>query len=72
MGVGNGQLVRGVMLAPYFWVFNPTLQTEKFDSELLYVKKWVPDLNTKEYPKPMVDHAFARERALKVYKEGLG
>jgi deoxyribodipyrimidine photo-lyase len=62
----------GCDAAPYFRVFNPTLQTEKFDSELVYVKKWVPELNTKEYRKPMVDHAFARERALKVYKEGLG
>jgi deoxyribodipyrimidine photo-lyase len=62
----------GCDAAPYFRVFNPELQTEKFDPELVYVKKWVPELNTKEYRKPMVDHAFARERALKVYKEGLG
>jgi len=61
----------GCDAAPYFRVFNPQLQTEKFDPELMYIKKWVPELGTKNYPKPIVDHKFARERVLKVYKEAL-
>jgi deoxyribodipyrimidine photo-lyase len=61
----------GCDAAPYFRVFNPTLQTEKFDPELKYVKKWVPELSTKEYPKPIVEHKIARDRVLKVYKEAL-
>jgi deoxyribodipyrimidine photo-lyase len=61
----------GCDAAPYFRVFNPYLQTEKFDAELKYIKQWVPEFNTKEYPKPIVDHSFARERVLHVYKEAL-
>ena len=52
-------------------MFNPQLQTEKFDPELKYIKQWVPEVNTKEYPTPIVGHNFARERVLKVYKEAL-
>jgi deoxyribodipyrimidine photo-lyase len=62
----------GCDAAPYFRVFNPALQTERFDPELKYVKHWVPKFESKEYPKPIVDHKFARERVLKVYKEALG
>jgi deoxyribodipyrimidine photo-lyase len=61
----------GCDAAPYFRVFNPQLQTEKFDPELKYIKKWVPELGSDEYPNPVVEHAFARERVLKVYKEAL-
>jgi len=61
----------GCDAAPYFRVFNPTLQTEKFDPELKYIRKWVPELGTKDYPKAIVDHKFARDRVLKVYKEAL-
>lgn len=61
----------GCDAAPYFRVFNPTLQTKNFDKELKYVKKWVPELNSLNYPQPIVEHKFARERALKVYKEAL-
>lgn len=57
--------------APYFRVFNPTEQVKKFDPELIYIRKWIPEFNSLEYPLPMVDHKFARERALRVYKEGL-
>lgn len=53
--------------APYFRVFNPTLQTEKFDKNLAYVKKWLPEFETENYPEPIVEHSFARERALKAY-----
>jgi deoxyribodipyrimidine photo-lyase len=59
--------------APYFRVFSPELQTKKFDPKLEYVKKWVPEFSDPfKYAQPIVDHKFARERALSVYKEGLG
>jgi deoxyribodipyrimidine photo-lyase len=61
----------GCDATPYFRVFNPALQTEKFDPKLEYVKKWVPEFNTSDYPTPIVDHKYARERVLQVYKEGL-
>ena len=61
----------GVDAAPYFRVFNPYIQTEKFDPELKYVSRWVPEFQTLKYPKPMVDHKIARERAIATYKEGL-
>jgi len=61
----------GCDAAPYFRVFNPTLQTEKFDPELKYIKKWVPELSTKEYPTLIFEHKVARDRVLKVYKEAL-
>ncbi|MFZ1806459.1 MAG: deoxyribodipyrimidine photo-lyase [Cyclobacteriaceae bacterium] len=61
----------GCDAAPYFRVFNPYLQTEKFDPELTYIKKWIPELDTNQYPKPIVDHPFARERVLRTYKEAL-
>ncbi len=61
----------GCDAAPYFRVFNPQLQTEKFDPKLEYIKKWVPEFGTEKYPKPIVDHKFARERVLKVYKDAL-
>jgi deoxyribodipyrimidine photo-lyase len=61
----------GVDAAPYFRVFNPALQTEKFDKELKYIKQWVPEYGTAAYPKPIVDHKVARERVLKTYKQAL-
>ena len=57
--------------APYFRIFNPYLQTQKFDPDLKYIKKWVPEFQELTYPKPIVEHTFARDRCLKVYKEGL-
>lgn len=70
---GNWQWAAGsgCDAAPYFRVFNPTLQTEKFDKDLKYIQKWVPELKTNKYPKPMVEHSFARDRALKVYAEAV-
>ena len=62
----------GCDAAPYFRVFNPYLQTVKFDPDFKYIRKWVPELGTENYPKPIVDHAFARDRVLEVYKEALG
>lgn len=61
----------GTDAAPYFRIFNPTAQQEKFDPECVYVKRWIPELGTSKYPKPIVDHKFARERCLNVYKAGL-
>jgi len=62
----------GCDAAPYFRVFNPQLQTEKFDKDMAYIKKWVPEFESEVYPKPIVDHAFARERVLRVFKNALG
>ncbi len=57
----------GCDAAPYFRIFNPTLQTEKFDKDLKYIHKWVPELNSFDYPKPMVLHEIARKRCLETY-----
>ncbi len=61
----------GVDAAPYFRVFNPSLQTQKFDPQYRYIKQWIPEWGTSQYPAPMVDHAMARERCLKTYKLAL-
>jgi deoxyribodipyrimidine photo-lyase len=57
--------------APYFRVFNPEEQQKKFDPAFKYIKKWIKEFGTKEYPKPIVEHKFARLRALETYKRGL-
>lgn len=71
---GNWQWAAGCGCdaAPYFRVFNPTLQTEKFDPKLEYVKRWVPEYDQLTYPRPIVAHDMARDRCLRVYKEALG
>lgn len=61
----------GTDAQPYFRVFNPYSQTDKFDKQKEYIKKWVPELNTDKYPEPMVEHKEARQRALDTYKEAL-
>lgn len=61
----------GVDAAPYFRIFNPTSQQERFDPKFEYIKKWIPEFNTPDYPKPIVDHKWARERVLDRYKKGL-
>lgn len=61
----------GCDAAPYFRIFNPESQIERFDPDYEYVKKWVPEYNTAKYVKPMVEHKFARERALAAFKKGL-
>ena len=72
--VGNWQWAAGsgVDAAPYFRIFNPTEQVKKFDKELKYIKKWIPEYQTFDYPEPIVDHKEAREKCLKVYKEAVG
>lgn len=85
--VGNWQWAAGsgCDAAPYFRVFNPTEQARKFDPAGRYTKRWVPELNSKadlqslftpgtgtgKYPAPIVDHKFARERALATYAKAL-
>jgi deoxyribodipyrimidine photo-lyase len=63
----------GCDAAPYFRVFNPTLQAGKFDKDFAYIKKWVPEFNHLSYiQNPVVKHEFARKRVLDVYKKALG
>lgn len=70
---GNWQWVAGsgCDAAPYFRVFNPTLQQKRFDPKFVYVKKWIPEYGTSKYPEPMIDHQEARDRVLKAYKAAL-
>ena len=71
--IGNWQWAAGsgVDAAPYFRIFNPLTQVEKFDQQKEYINKWVPELQELTYPPMMVDHKMARERCLKIYKEAL-
>jgi deoxyribodipyrimidine photo-lyase len=71
--IGNWQWVAGcgVDAAPYFRIFNPTTQIQKFDKNLNYIKKWVPEYQELTYASPIVEHKFARERCLQTYKEAL-
>ena len=71
--VGNWQWSSGTGCdsAPYFRIFNPTEQVKKFDKDLKYIKKWVPDFQELTYPMPIVEHKFARARCLETYKSGL-
>lgn len=71
--VGNWQWVAGTGCdsAPYFRIFNPTTQIQKFDKQHSYIKKWVPDYQEFTYPKPIVDHKYARNRCLETYKSGI-
>ncbi|MBK8145206.1 MAG: deoxyribodipyrimidine photo-lyase [Bacteroidetes bacterium] len=61
----------GVDAAPYFRIFNPYLQTQKFDPQWLYIRKWVPEVDSLLYPRPIVVHEVARRRCLEVYKQAL-
>ena len=70
---GNWQWAAGsgCDAAPYFRIFNPWRQTERFDPNQDYIKNWVPEFETEDYPEPMVAHKLARERALQVYRKAL-
>lgn len=70
---GNWQWAAGsgCDAAPYFRVFNPQTQMEKFDPDLKYVMKWVPEVRSSRYPRPMIDHAEARGRCLQAYSQVL-
>ncbi len=61
----------GCDAAPYFRIFNPTLQTQKFDKDFTYIRKWIPELDELTYPKPIVNHEVARKRALDIYTKAL-
>ena len=71
--VGNWQWVAGTGCdsAPYFRIFNPTTQIQKFDKAHGYIKKWASDYQEFTYPQPIIEHKHARERCLSTYKEGL-
>jgi deoxyribodipyrimidine photo-lyase len=70
--VGNWQWAAGTGCdaAPYFRVFNPEIQLKKFDERGRYIRKWIPEFEL-GYGKPMVEHAFARDRAIATYKAGI-
>lgn len=62
----------GCDAVPYFRIFNPSLQTKRFDPELNYIKKWVPEFEDPFlYPKPIVNHEHARKRAIETYKKAI-
>ncbi len=70
---GNWQWAAGsgCDAAPYFRVFNPAEQTKKFDADLAYIRRWVPEYNSQDYPAPVVEHQFARLRAIETYQKVL-
>ncbi|MEX6687823.1 deoxyribodipyrimidine photo-lyase [Danxiaibacter flavus] len=61
----------GCDAAPYFRVFNPALQAKKFDKDMKYIRKWVPELDELSYPQPIVEHEAARKKALEVYAKAV-
>jgi deoxyribodipyrimidine photo-lyase len=61
----------GCDAAPYFRIFNPDSQQKKFDPNYVFIRAMIPEFETKNYPKPMIDHKFARERALHTFAEAL-
>ncbi|MDM9632193.1 cryptochrome/photolyase family protein [Robiginitalea aurantiaca] len=71
--VGNWQWAAGsgVDAAPYFRIFNPMTQVDKFDKDHSYIKTWIPEFGSPDYVEKMVDHKQARERCLQTYKEAL-
>lgn len=70
---GNWQWAAGTGCdaAPYFRIFNPYEQAKKFDPNQMYIRKWLPEIDLSDYIKPIVDHNFARKRALEAYKKAL-
>ena len=70
---GNWQWAAGTGCdaAPYFRVFNPAEQLKKFDKNAEYIRRWVEDYDELSYPQPIVEHKFARERAISTYKKAL-
>jgi len=93
--VGGWQWAAGVGAdaQPFFRVFNPTLQGQRFDPDGVFVKQWLPELANvpiefvhepwkmkpsdqqkynviigRDYPAPIIEHSFARNRALRHYR----
>jgi deoxyribodipyrimidine photo-lyase len=71
--VGNWQWAAGtgVDAVPYFRIFNPYTQAQKFDPQQAYISQWVPEIDSDKYPSPMVNHSAARIRALETYKSSI-
>lgn len=61
----------GTDAAPYFRVFNPERQAQKFDPKAVYIRQWVPEVDKPSYPKPIVEHTMARQRAIDTYRKAL-
>lgn len=61
----------GTDAQPYFRIFNPYTQARVYDPQRLYIKRWIPEFNSKNYPKPIIDHTFARQRAIETYTKAL-
>lgn len=70
---GNWQWAAGCGCdaAPYFRIFNPESQQKKFDPQFHYIKKWIPEFGSAKYPAPMIEHSYARQRALAAFKGAL-
>ncbi|HEY0520277.1 MAG TPA: deoxyribodipyrimidine photo-lyase [Ilumatobacteraceae bacterium] len=58
----------GTDAAPYYRVFNPTTQAERFDPDGEFARRWIPEFGGPAYPSPMVDHAAERIEALRRYR----
>ncbi len=71
--IGNWQWAAGTGpdAQPYFRVFNPDNQITKFDKAYTYIRRWVAEYGSPAYPKPMLDHSFARDRAMAAYKKSI-
>ena len=52
---------------PYFRIFNPTLQAKRFDPDGQYIRHWVPEFGSEQYPQPIVEHAVQSKRAIQLY-----
>lgn len=70
---GNWQWAAGTGCdaAPYFRVFNPDTQQKKFDPRFEYILKWVPEFGKTGYKEKIIDHDYARRRAIDTYKKGI-
>ncbi|RYY13200.1 MAG: deoxyribodipyrimidine photo-lyase [Cytophagaceae bacterium] len=70
--VGNWQWMAGTgaVAAPWFRVYNPESQQKQYDPDYEYVRKWVPEYGTAEYPAPLVDLKEGRERAIEAIRKG--
>lgn len=70
---GNWQWVAGsgCDASPYFRIFNPITQQKMYDPDFIYIKKWVKEFETRDYPKPIIEHSFARNRTLSRFKKDL-
>lgn len=70
---GNWQWAAGsgCDAAPYFRIFNPEAQALKFDSNGTYIRRWIPEFDTASYPRPVVEHSFARTRCMTAYSSAL-